>query len=79
MTTETTIAGNQHTTKEDNIEKMREGRQFLKYTFYQLTPQWRATSPEERSIALRELLDIVSRYEQKIIVKTFSLIGTRGD
>ena len=79
MTTEATIAGNQHTMKEDNIEEMRQGRQFLKYTFYQLTPQWRATSSEERGLALRVLLDIVSRYEQRIIVKTFSLIGTRGD
>lgn len=79
MTTETSLHDNHRTVKEESIEEMRGGRQFLKYTFYKLLPTWRTCLPEERSQALGELLDVVSRYDQRLIVKTFSLIGTRGD
>lgn len=79
MTSETSIHDNHHASREESIEEMRQGRQFLKYTFYKLLPSWRTCSSEVRNQALEEMRDIVSRYEQRLIVKTFSLVGTRGD
>ncbi|MDG6904356.1 MAG: chlorite dismutase family protein [Nitrososphaerota archaeon] len=58
---------------------MREGRQFLKYTFYRLLPSWRTASDEDRNRARREFKNIVSKHDDRMIVKSFSLIGTRGD
>lgn len=79
MTIETSIHDNHRTAGEESIEDMRQGRQFLKYTFYKLLPTWRCCSSEMRNQTLKEFHDIISRYEQKLIVKIFSLVGTRGD
>jgi chlorite dismutase len=65
--------------EEQTIEAMREGRQFLKYTFYKLLPSWRASSEKERTEARDEFRNIISKYENLMIVKSFSLMGTRGD
>lgn len=80
MTTETATAHDrkQHS-EEQTVEEMREGRQFLKYTFYRLLPSWRTASDEERNRAKMEFGEIISKYDDRMIVKSFSLIGTRGD
>jgi len=58
---------------------MREGRQFLRYTFFKLLPSWREASKEESAACKSELKAIIERYSSRIIVKAFSLLGTRGD
>ena len=58
---------------------MREGRQFLRYTFFKLLPSWREASEEESAACKSELKAIIERYSSRIIVKAFSLLGTRGD
>lgn len=65
--------------KDQTIEEMREGRQFLKYTFFKLLPSWRTIEPEAREIAKLDFKLAVNRYSERMIVKTFSLLGTRGD
>ena len=65
--------------REQSVEESRRGRQYLKYTFYKLLPSWRTRSKEDRIRAKEEFRTIISKYEDAIIVKTFSLIGTRGD
>lgn len=65
--------------EEQTVEEMREGRQYLKYTFYKLLPSWRTCSEKEREESRREFRKTVSKYEDRMIVKSFSLIGTRGD
>jgi chlorite dismutase len=82
MTTEAAMSNqekNRHEHEEQTIEEMREGRQYLKYTFYKLLPTWRTCSETEREEARKEFTKIISAYEDKMIVKSFSLIGTRGD
>ncbi len=79
MTTETSMHDNHRAAREETTEEMRQGRQFLKYTFYKLLPAWRSCSSEIRTRAMEELQSIVSEYEQSLIAKVFSLVGTRGD
>jgi chlorite dismutase len=60
-------------------EEMREGRQFLKYTFFKLAPSWRGASELGREASKSAFREIIAKYSSKIIVKPFSLFGTRGD
>ncbi len=78
MTTETTHRDRERH-EEQSLEEMREGRQYLKYTFYKLLPSWRASPEKERDEARQDFLKVMSKYEDRMIVKSFSLIGTRGD
>jgi chlorite dismutase len=90
--TETTAAHHQHeaeaarhgpTHQEQSLEEMREGRQFLKYTFFKLLPDWRSASEDEKAKAKVSFRKIVGKYSSSssnnMIVKPFSLFGTRGD
>jgi chlorite dismutase len=61
------------------IEEMREGRQFLKYTFFKLLPSWRALDHESRERSKLEFKLSLERYSERMIVRSFSLLGTRGD
>ena len=58
---------------------MREGRQFLKYTFFKLLPSWRTIEFQTRERAKSEFKLALERYSELMIVRTFSLLGTRGD
>lgn len=65
--------------RESTLEELREGRQFLKYTFFKILPSWRSASDEERMSAKESFRKIVKEYSERMIVKPFSLFGTRGD
>jgi chlorite dismutase len=82
MTAETSTSyedGRRQTQQEQTPEETREGRQYLKYTFYKLLPSWRSCSENEREESSAEFRRIISNYEDRMVVKTFSLMGTRGD
>lgn len=69
-----------HEQKEQTLEEMREGRQYLKYTFFKLLPAWRAENDEEnREKAKDSFKRILGKYSELMIVKPFSLFGTRSD
>ncbi|MHB8567597.1 MAG: chlorite dismutase family protein [Nitrososphaerales archaeon] len=61
----------------ESIEDIRAGRQYLKYTFFKLLPEWRSAQNAEESKI--EFKSIIAKYSEKMIVKSFSLFGTRGD
>lgn len=65
--------------EEASLEDLREGRQFLKYSFFKFLPQWRNMSSQEKQYAESDLTSILDSFSSSMIVKTFSLIGTRGD
>jgi len=54
-------------------------RQFLKYTFFKVDPQWRRLSTEEKSSSKHEFARIVMDFGEHNIIKTYSLVGIRGD
>jgi chlorite dismutase len=84
LTTEATISqthssGQHHHEEAQSLEEMREGRQYLKYTFFKLTSAWRSASEGEKENAKHSFRQVVGKYTNSMIVKPFSLFGTRGD
>ncbi len=79
MTTEVAHSERSHHQEEQTLEEMRQGRQYLKYTFYKLLPSWREASEGEREEARLEFSKILYQYDERMIVKSFCLLGTRGD
>ena len=54
-------------------------RQFLKYTFFKVDPQWRRLSNEEKSTSKHEFAKLVNDFAKHNTLKSYSLVGIRGD
>jgi chlorite dismutase len=54
-------------------------RHFVKFTFLKLDPAWRRRSPEERAEDKREFAAAVADFAEGHFLRTYSLVGTRGD
>jgi chlorite dismutase len=55
------------------------GRNFVKFTFVRVLPEWRRRSPEERSADKREFAAACAEFAEDHRLTTYSLVGTRGD
>ncbi|MDG6907376.1 MAG: chlorite dismutase family protein [Nitrososphaerota archaeon] len=58
---------------------MREGRQYLKYTFFKMLPEWRSANEDIRAKCKKSMSEIFDSFSKRMIVKSYSLIGTRAD
>ncbi len=54
-------------------------RDFMKYTFFKVDSQWRRLDDQERNAARQQFASIVQRFAQQNILKSYSLVGIRGD
>jgi chlorite dismutase len=54
-------------------------RQFVKFTFIKAAPSWRRRSPEERAQDKREFAAACAEFGEDHFLRTYSLVGTRGD
>jgi len=54
-------------------------RQFVKFTFYKADAAWRQLSPERRAEARSELCDAVDAFADRMLIRSYSLAGLRGD
>jgi chlorite dismutase len=54
-------------------------RQFVKYTFLKVAPEWRRLDPEERARHKREVIAACEDFAAERLLRAFSLVGTRGD
>lgn len=56
-------------------------RQFLNYAFYKLDPSFRRLPPAERATAGAEFEQLTARWSERddFILRTYSLVGLRGD
>ena len=54
-------------------------RHYLKYTFLKLDPAWRRRAPEDRARDKREFAAALAEFGEENFVRTYSLVGTRGD
>ncbi|HYA00373.1 MAG TPA: chlorite dismutase family protein [Candidatus Binatia bacterium] len=56
-------------------------RQFVRYAFYRVVPEWRRRSPEQRAAHRAELISVVRDMAARdgVVLRTYSLVGTRGD
>jgi chlorite dismutase len=56
-------------------------RQYVRYAFYRVQPEWRRRSPEQRAADRAELAAVVEEMagRERVILRSYSLVGTRGD
>ncbi len=56
-------------------------RQFVRYAFYRLMPEWRRRPPEQRATDRAELAAIISELAERdgVLLRSYTLVGTRGD
>ena len=54
-------------------------RDFVKYTFFKIAPQWRRLPRGEREQSKAEFADLVAEFSDRIAMASYSLVGTRGD
>jgi chlorite dismutase len=55
-------------------------RQYVRYAFYRVRPEWRGRSGEEREHDKQSLVAVFERFAEKmVLLRTYSTVGTRGD
>ena len=59
--------------------KPKQPRQLVRFTFFKLDPQWYMLPAETRQRGKQELIDIFTEYEQRSLMRSFSLYGLRSD
>ena len=54
-------------------------RQYVRFAFYQVDPLWRRLSAEEQAIHTREFVDTIETFNRRMLLRPYSLMGTRAD
>ena len=54
-------------------------RQFVKFTFFKVAPEWRRLDPAERERHKAEFATVVADWAGRNLVRCYSTAGTRGD
>ena len=56
-------------------------RQFVRFAFHRIRPEWRLRSPEQRAADRQEAQQLIARTAaiDGVVLRTYSLAGTRGD
>jgi chlorite dismutase len=54
-------------------------RNFVKFTFIKVRPEWRRRSADERAEDKREFVAALEEFARDHFLRTYSLVGTRGD
>jgi len=54
-------------------------RDFVKYTFYKVAPEWRRLPSGERQRSKNEFADVLAEFTDPLAISSYSLVGTRGD
>jgi chlorite dismutase len=69
----------------DAIERIRQeqekaaDREFVRFAFYQVVPEWRQRSADERAADKAEFIARVEELGRKFMIYSYTLVGTRGD
>ncbi len=54
-------------------------RQYVRFAFYQLDPAWRRLAPHEQAEQKRELIKTIEQFNRRMLLRPYSLMGTRSD
>ena len=54
-------------------------RNFVKFTFFKVRPEWRRRPADERAQDKREFAAALEEFARDHFLRTYSLVGTRGD
>ena len=63
----------------DEGAEERQKRRFMRYVFFKAAREWRSLGEHERAHGAGEFLAVLERYSRTLDVRTYSLVGTRGD
>ncbi|NPV68991.1 MAG: Rieske 2Fe-2S domain-containing protein [Anaerolineae bacterium] len=54
-------------------------RQYVRFAFYKTDPLWRRLSPEKQAEQKQELLKTIRSFGRRMLLRPYSLMGTRAD
>lgn len=54
-------------------------RQYVRFAFYKLDPLWRRLSSEEQTKHKHEFMEVIESFNRRMLLRPYSLIGTRAD
>jgi len=54
-------------------------RDFVKHSFYKVSPEWRRLSPGEKEHSKSQFAEVVAEFSDRIDMGSYSLVGTRAD
>lgn len=54
-------------------------RDFVKYTFYKVQPEWRRLPSAERAAGKDEFATVAAEHAGRLALNTYTLVGARGD
>lgn len=54
-------------------------RQAVSFAFYKLDPSWRKRPSDERDADKQEFVEAVEKFEDELMIRTYTTVGTRGD
>ena len=54
-------------------------RQYIRFAFYKVDPLWRRLSAEEQASQKQELADVIRSFNRRMLLRPYSLMGTRAD
>ena len=57
----------------------KEPREFVKYTFYKVRPEWRLLPAEEKKRQKAEFAALIHDLEDEVVLRTYSLVGIRAE
>jgi len=63
----------------DEVARERNSRKFLRYVFFKTAREWRSSDEQTKERGASEFLRVLQRYSEKLSLRTYSLVGTRGD
>ena len=54
-------------------------REFVRFSFYRVLPEWRQRDPALRAQDKAEFLEVVQQFGRSFMIYSYSLVSTRGD
>lgn len=54
-------------------------RQYVRFAFYKIDPAWRRLPSDKQAAQKRELLDTIKSFGRRMLLRPYSLMGTRAD
>jgi len=54
-------------------------RQYVRFAFYKVHSDWRRLDPEVQAEQKQELLDVITEFNRHMLLRPYSLMGTRAD
>jgi chlorite dismutase/nitrite reductase/ring-hydroxylating ferredoxin subunit len=54
-------------------------RQYVRFAFYQIDPEWRRLASEVQQAHKQEFLDVITTFERRMLLRPYTLTGSRAD